>query len=188
MTRPLIAALALIWVIGADANAAQTAPGHFGVPYWKPVGAWIVLLIPLSSGSFSCAALTRAVASGSGKYSVGFALTASTTHFYLNDPALPKPAPKSVTLAVDQHQVARLPVLLHQRFDRGGQILMADVPGMTLGRRILPAMIAGRQLEVDAGDRHYAVSIADFGVVVKQLQECALFVLGPLSGMPSGAR
>lgn len=177
MRRLLLAALVLACVSAARGSASESAPGHFGIPYWKPVGSWVVLLLPLADGGMACTALTKTTASTSGTYSMGFALGLATTHFYLNDPALPKPAPDKLTLAVDGHRLAQLPVLLHEAFDGGRQMLMADVPGATLARRILPAMVRGRTLEVTAGRRHYTMPITEFASVVKELRECAVIAL-----------
>lgn len=177
MRRLLLAALVLACASGAKGAASQPTPGHFGIPYWKPVGSWIVLLLPLADGGMACTALTKTVRSPSGKYSMGFALGLASTHFYLNDPALAEPSPENITLEVDGHRLAQLPVLFHEKFDTGRQMLMADVPGTMLAQRILPAMVHGRSFEVTAGSRRYSVPIIDFASVAKELRECAVIAL-----------
>ena len=180
MARLAAAALALIWVALAPAQAAGDPGGKPAIPVWKPVGSWIVLLLPLARGGMSCTALTRMIPTAGGLYSVGFALSPTSTHFYLNGSAMPKPAPRMVRLAVDGRDVAELKVLLHERFANGEQLLMADLPGAMLARDILPAMVRGRALQVTAGGQHYTISIAEFGTVVSDLQQCAMVALGSL--------
>jgi hypothetical protein len=185
MKRLATAALAMVWLSGMSASAAESTTGRFGVPYWKPVGSWIVLLLPLGNGALSCTALTRMISARTGKYSVGFALSPTATHFYLNDPALPKPAPRAISLAVDGHKIAELSVLLHEPFGKGEQLLMADLPGAMLAQQILPAMVKGRSLDITAGSRHYAIPIADFAAVVTELQQCAMLALAQLPELSS---
>src|SRR5260370_41463922 len=97
----LIAALALICTVGTSVKATQVPPSGAGIPFWSPVGPWVVLLLPLAKGGYTCAALTRSPPAGPAGYSVGFAVSASATHFYLNYSALPRSAPIVLTLAVD---------------------------------------------------------------------------------------
>lgn len=173
--KRLTAALTLFFAIGAGVAAGQSGQNRAGLPFWEPVGPWVVLLLPLADGSYGCTALTRP--GPARRYSVAFALSGSTTHFYLNDPALTGSAPSAVSLAVDGHFVAQLKVLLHESYGAGQKLLMADVPGATLARKVLPEMIGGRQLEVSAGDRHWAIPIADFAAVLRELQDCARIAL-----------
>lgn len=183
MIRLAVAALALILALApgraADSRSASTGKTA-GIPLWKPVGSWVVLLLPLGDGSLTCTAITRAIPTSAGVFSVGFALSSTSTHFYLNGSALPKQAPPTVTLAVDGHDVATLRVLLHEPIDGSEQLLVADLPGAMLAREVLPAMMRGRSLEVTAGARHYAVSIVDFGKVFVELQQCAIVALAHL--------
>ena len=178
MKRLLMTALVLIWATGTSLQAAQTTSRHAALPFWKPVGPWVILLLPLSNGSYACTAVTRSASAGPGSYSMAFVLSASATHFYLNDPALPITAAKSVTLAVDGHRIAELTVLLQQPYNHGEQLLMADIPGDMLARQLIPFMVKGRMLEVTADERHYAMPIEGFEFVSRELSECAAMALG----------
>src|SRR5260370_38545824 len=105
---------------------------------------------------------------------MGFALSASATHFYLSHSTLPRSAPSVLTLAVDGKLIARLKIFAHGRIDSDGEeLLVADLPGEMLARQVFPAMIAGQMLSAIAGEGYYTVSIAHFDYVVRDLQECA---------------
>lgn len=178
MRRLLTAALAVIWATsGTNLQAMESGASRPSLPFWKPVGPWVVLLLPLPNGNFACTALTRAAPKTPRGYSIGLVLGQSSTHFYLNDPKLPRDTPGSITLSVDGIAVADPKVLLREPYDNGGQLLVADLPGDMLARRVLPAMVKGRTLEVTAGDRHYEMPIADFASVVRELGECAPIAL-----------
>lgn len=162
------------------------------------MGPWVVLLLPLSNGSYSCTALTRSPPVGPPGYSMAFALSPSATHFYLNYNAATNPAPSEVTLAVDGESIGRLKVLLDEPLDGGSQqLLMADIPGDMLARQLIPAMVIGRMLDVIVGERHFTMTIAMFGSIVRDLRECAQIRLGsrrrfiPMAGrsalMPGGS-
>lgn len=175
MKRLTLVVLALFCGLGASA-AVETGTSRAGLPFWKPVGRWIVLLLPLANGAYGCTALARS--DPNAKYSVAFVLTASSTHLYLDDPALSDPPPSTLELAVDGHSLARVQVLLQEPFDKGRQLLVADLPGAMLAREVLPAMLGGQKLEVTAGGRHYTVSVVDFPSVLRELQDCARTALG----------
>src|SRR5260370_29262782 len=88
----LIAALALICPFGTSVKATQVPPSGAVIPFWSPVGSWVVLLLRLEKGGYTCAALTRSPPAGPAGYSMGFALSASTTHCYLNYSPPPRSA------------------------------------------------------------------------------------------------
>ena len=113
---------------------------------------------------------------------MGFALSASATHFYLNYNAPPRSAPSALTLAVGGRPIAQLKVMLHEELDNGKEeLLVADLPGDMLARLVFPAMIQGQMLSAIVGERYYAVPIAHFDSVVQELQDCALKALAKQS-------
>ena len=170
----LIAALALICPFGTSVKATQVPPSGAGIPFWSPVGPWVVLLLPVEKGGYTCAALTRSPPAGPAGYSMGFALSASTTHFYLNYSPPPRSAPTVLTLAVDGKPIAQLKIFVHGQIDSDGEeLLVADLPGEMLARQVFPAMMAGQMLSAIAGEGSYAVPILHFDHVVRDLRQCA---------------
>ena len=194
MRRLTIAVLAPGWSAGTGLSAAEVGSNPVGFPFWKPVGQWVVLLLPLGEGGFSCTALTRSPPAGPVRYSMGFALTLSATHFYLRDDALPDSVPGEIALRVDEQPVTRLKVLLHEPLKGGAlnggkeQMLMADLPGDLLARQVFPAMVRGQTLDVIIGDRDYAMPIAGFESVIVDLRQCARLALGTEPQVASRSR